>query len=125
MPSPHASPVDVVVIGSGHNGLVAACYLARAGLSVEVVESDTVLGGAVSTVERWPGVRVDRGSSAHVIIRQSGIVEELDLAAHGLRYVDCDPWGFAPAPSPGDPRPFAILGVELPMHPHEPQPANT
>jgi phytoene dehydrogenase-like protein len=77
--------VDAVVVGSGHNGLVAACYLARAGLRVEVVESDEVLGGAVSTVERWPGVRVDRGSSAHVIVRQSGIVEELGLAAHGLR----------------------------------------
>jgi phytoene dehydrogenase-like protein len=99
--SPGSDSVDVVVIGSGHNGLVAACYLARAGLSVEVVESDDVLGGAVSTVERWPGVRVDRGSSAHVIIRSSGIVEDLDLAAHGLRYIDCDPWGFAPAPSPG------------------------
>jgi len=98
---PGSDSVDVVVIGSGHNGLVAACYLARAGLSVEVVESDDVLGGAVSTVERWPGVRVDRGSSAHVIIRSSGIVEDLDLAAHGLRYIDCDPWGFAPAPSPG------------------------
>jgi phytoene dehydrogenase-like protein len=107
---------DVVVIGSGHNGLVAACYLAREGLSVEVVEADTVLGGAVSTVERWPGVRVDRGSSAHVIIRQSGIVEELDLAAHGLRYVDCDPWGFAPAPSPGVPGPDGrplVFSVDL------------
>ena len=118
MPSPEAPPVpvDVVVIGSGHNGLVAACYLARNGLSVEVVESDTVLGGAVSTVERWPGVRVDRGSSAHVIIRQSGIVEELDLATHGLRYLDCDPWGFAPAPSPGAPGPDGrplVFSVDL------------
>ena len=108
--------MDVVVVGAGHNGLVAACYLARAGLSVEVVESDDVLGGAVSTVERWPGVRVDRGSSAHVIVRQSGIVEELDLAAHGLRYIDCDPWGFAPAPSPGAPGPDGqplVFSVDL------------
>ncbi|MGY1618094.1 phytoene desaturase family protein [Geodermatophilus sp. SYSU D00691] len=97
---PQTSTVDAVVVGSGHNGLVAACYLARAGLSVEVVERDDVLGGAVSTVERWPGVRVDRGSSAHVIVRHSGIVEELDLAAHGLEYVDCDPWGFAPGDPP-------------------------
>ena len=118
LPQPPATdaPLDVVVVGAGHNGLVAACYLARAGLSVEVVESDDVLGGAVSTVERWPGVRVDRGSSAHVIIRHSGIVEELDLAAHGLHYIDCDPWGFAPAPSPGDPgrdgRPL-VFSVDL------------
>ncbi len=97
--------VDVAVVGSGHNGMVAACYLARAGLSVEVVESDEVLGGAVSTVERWPGVRVDRGSSAHVIIRHSGVVEELELERFGLRYIDCDPWAFAPAPVPGDPGP--------------------
>lgn len=104
------------MIGSGHNGLVAAAYLARAGLSVEVVESDDVLGGAVSTVERWPGVRVDRGSSAHVIIRHSGIVEELDLAASGLRYIDCDPWGFAPAPAPGDEGPDGrplVFSVDL------------
>jgi phytoene dehydrogenase-like protein len=114
--SAHPSSLDAVVVGSGHNGLVAACYLARAGLRVEVVERDEVLGGAVSTVERWPGVRVDRGSSAHVIVRHSGIVEELDLAAHGLRYVDCDPWGFAPAPVPGDEGPDGrplVFSVDL------------
>lgn len=87
---------DVVVVGSGHNALVAACYLARAGFDVEVVEQDTVLGGAVSTVQRWPGYRVDRGSSAHVMIRHTGIVEQLRLAECGLRYLDMDPWGFAP-----------------------------
>lgn len=86
----------MVVVGSGHNGLVAACDLARAGLDVEVVERDEVLGGAVSTVERWPGYLVDRGSSAHIMIRHTGIVEDLDLAGCGLTYLDMDPWGFAP-----------------------------
>lgn len=87
---------DVVVIGSGHNALITACYLAKAGRSVTVLERDTVPGGAVSTVERFPGYRVDRGSSAHVMIRHTGIIEELELAQHGLHYQDMDPWGFAP-----------------------------
>jgi len=83
---------DVVVVGAGHNGLVAACYLARAGLDVEVVERDTVIGGAVSTVERWPGIHVDRGSTMHVMIRHTNIVEELQLQQVGLDYLDIDPW---------------------------------
>ncbi len=93
---------DVVVVGSGHNALVAACYLARAGLDVEVVEKDTVIGGAVSTVERWPGYAVDRGSSAHIMIRHTGIVEDLRLDECGLTYLDLDPWGFAPFGPPDD-----------------------
>ena len=87
---------DVVIVGAGHNALVAACYLARAGLDVEVVERRGVVGGAVSTVERFPGYHMDVGSSAHIMIRHTGIVEDLDLAAVGLRYDDLDPWGFAP-----------------------------
>lgn len=94
---------DVVVIGAGHNALVAACYLARAGLDVEVLERDTVVGGAVSTVERFPGHRVDRGSSLHVMVRHTPIVEELELGECGLRYLDADPWAFAPADRPGEP----------------------
>ncbi|MEV4239362.1 NAD(P)/FAD-dependent oxidoreductase [Nocardia sp. NPDC050408] len=89
--------MTVAVIGSGHNALVAACYLARAGERVEVLERDEVLGGAVSTVERFPGHLVDRGSSAHIMVRHTGIIEELELSRFGLRYVDCDPWGFTPA----------------------------
>jgi phytoene dehydrogenase-like protein len=87
---------DVVVVGAGHNGLVAACYLARAGLDVEIVERDHVLGGAVSTVQRWPGVEVDRGSTLHVMVRHTGIIDELELADLGLQYVDTDPWAVAP-----------------------------
>jgi phytoene dehydrogenase-like protein len=85
--------VRAVVVGAGHNGLVAACYLARAGVDVTVLERDTVVGGAVSTVERWPGYRVDRGSSAHVMIRHTGIVEDLAL---DVTYQDLDPWGWTP-----------------------------
>ncbi|MGH3327774.1 MAG: phytoene desaturase family protein [Streptomycetales bacterium] len=87
---------DVVVVGAGHNALVAACYLAREGLDVQVVERDTVVGGGVSTVERFPGYRVDRGAGAHLMIRHTGIAEDLDLAECGLTYIDCDPWAFAP-----------------------------
>ena len=89
-----------VVVGAGHNGLVAACYLARAGLDVTVVERDTVVGGAVSTVERFPGYRMDRGSSAHIMVRHTGIVEDLRLTDCGLEYQDLDPWGFAPSGPP-------------------------
>jgi phytoene dehydrogenase-like protein len=94
--SPHR---DVVVVGAGHNGLVAACYLARAGLDVEVVERDAVVGGAVSTVERWPGVLVDRGSSIHVMIRHTDIVDDLELTDVGLRYDDVEPWAVLPHPA--------------------------
>jgi len=95
---------DVVVIGSGHNGLIAACYLARAGFDVEVIERDTVIGGAVSTVARWPGYLVDRGSSLHIMLRFTGIAEDLALDECGLTYLDVDPWAFAPfwQDRPGD-----------------------
>lgn len=91
------APDTAIVVGSGHNALVAACYLAKAGVRVRVLERDEVPGGAVSTVERFPGHRVDRGSSAHIMIRHTGIVEELELEWFGLRYLDCDPWGFTPS----------------------------
>ncbi|KQU30561.1 NAD(P)/FAD-dependent oxidoreductase [Rhodococcus sp. BP-149] len=104
--------IDAAVVGSGHNALVSAAYLTDAGWSVRVLERDTVVGGAASTVERFPGHKVDRGSSAHIMIRQTGIIEELRLADHGLRYLDCDPWAFAPPP-PGTDEPGIVFSVDL------------
>ena len=50
-------PLDVLIIGAGHNGLTCACYLAAAGLSVRVVERRSVVGGAAVTEEFFPGFR--------------------------------------------------------------------
>ncbi len=100
---------DVVVVGAGHNALVTACYLAREGLDVEVVEQRDVVGGAVSTVDRFDGWKMDVGSSAHIMVRHTGIIEDLELADCGLAYVDMDPWGFAPVADSDDPE-----GIEGP-----------
>jgi phytoene dehydrogenase-like protein len=87
---------DVCIIGAGHNALVAACYLARAGLDVEVFERAAHPGGAAASTEAFPGYTIDRGASLHILLRRTGIVEDLQLARFGLRYVDADPWAFAP-----------------------------
>ncbi|MBY6411364.1 NAD(P)/FAD-dependent oxidoreductase [Rhodococcus sp. BP-252] len=104
--------IDVVVVGSGHNALTAACYLSEAGMAVEVLERDVIAGGGVSSAERFPGHRVDRGSSAHIMVRHTGVIEELGLAEHGLRYVDCDPWAFAPG-APGTDEPALVFHRDL------------
>lgn len=88
--------VDVAVVGAGHNALVAAAYLARAGRRVAVFERSERIGGAVSTVEWRPGYRFDLGGSAHILIRSTPVVEELDLERHGLEYLELDPLFFAP-----------------------------
>ncbi|GLU48739.1 phytoene desaturase family protein [Nocardiopsis ansamitocini] len=87
-------PRDVVVVGGGHNGLVCAAYLARAGLSVTVVESRTVLGGPVGTYEFMPGYRTAFTNSPGSF--EPTVLRELDLTAFGLRFVRPDPTLFHP-----------------------------
>jgi phytoene dehydrogenase-like protein len=89
--------IDVAVVGAGHNALIAAAYLARAGHRVAVFERAERPGGAVQTRDDiFPGCRIDVGSSAHILIHLTPILQELELERYGLRYVDCDPWAFYP-----------------------------
>ena len=78
-----AKRYDAVVIGGGHNGLVNACYLAKAGLKVLVLERRHLLGGATLTEEIVPGFRFSVFSYVVSLLRPE-IIRELELPKHGL-----------------------------------------
>jgi phytoene dehydrogenase-like protein len=78
---------DAIIIGAGHNGLVCAFYLARAGLKCCVLEARHVVGGAAVTEEFHPGFRNSRAAYT-VSLLNPKIIRDLDLAAHGLRIVE-------------------------------------
>jgi phytoene dehydrogenase-like protein len=78
---------DVIIIGGGHNGLVCACYLASAGMSVRVLERRHVVGGAAVTEEFHPGFR-NSTASYTVSLLNPKIIRDLRLHEHGLRVVE-------------------------------------
>ncbi len=82
--------VDAIVIGAGHNGLVCAAYLARAGLSTLLLEARAAVGGTAAS-EPFGGGIVNVCSCDHLTFRTTPVIEELALADHGLRYLDVEP----------------------------------
>lgn len=92
-----AQVYDAIVIGGGHNGLVAACYLAQAGKRVMVLERYHTIGGAAITEEIHPGFRVSVASYSMSLMRPE-IIQQLRLADYGFATYAKDPSYFMPFP---------------------------
>ena len=86
---------DAIIIGAGHNGLVTACYLARAGKKVLVLERRHVVGGACVTEETFPGFKVSTAAYVNSLFRQE-IIKELGLHQHGFELLERMPSSFSP-----------------------------
>lgn len=92
---------DVVMIGAGHNGLVCAAYLLKAGYSVLLLEQRSMPGGAATTeavIPELPDFTFNLCAIDHEFIHLGPVVEELELTKYGLEYLFCDPVVFCPHP---------------------------
>ena len=91
----HATRYDTLIIGGGHNGLVCACYLARAGRKVLVLEARHIVGGAAVTEEFYLGFR-NSVAAYTVSLLHPQVIRDLRLAEHGLRFVHRPMSNFVP-----------------------------
>lgn len=91
---------DAIIVGAGHNGLVTACYLARAGRRVLVLERREIVGGACVTEEVFPGFKVSTAAYVNSLFRKE-IVRDLRLAEYGYHVMARNPSSFTPFPDGG------------------------
>src|SRR5918996_6260376 len=92
-----AATYDLIVVGGGHNGLVTAAYLARAGVKVLVLERREVLGGACVTEGVWPGYKVSTAAYVNSLLRPE-VIRDLELKRHGFEMLPRSPSSFTPFP---------------------------
>src|SRR5262249_43659712 len=90
-----AGSFDAIIIGAGHNGLVTACYMARAGWKVLVLERRYVVGGACVTEEVFPGFKVSTAAYVNSLFRKE-IIRDLRLQEHGFALLERNPSSFSP-----------------------------
>ncbi|HEV8059098.1 MAG TPA: NAD(P)/FAD-dependent oxidoreductase [Gemmataceae bacterium] len=92
-----ATSYDAIIIGAGHNGLVTACYLAKAGWKVLVLERRHLVGGACVTEEVFPGYKVSTAAYVNSLFRKQ-IVRDLKLTGYGFHVLERSPSSFSPFP---------------------------
>src|SRR4051812_14926809 len=88
---------DAIIIGAGHNALVTAAYLAKAGYRVLVLERREIVGGCCITEELWPGFKVSTAAYVNSLLRPE-IIRDLDLKKHGFEMLPRSPSSFTPFP---------------------------
>src|SRR5215813_5546942 len=105
---------DIIIIGAGHNGLVTAAYLAKAGRRVLVLERRELVGGTCVTEELWPGYKVSTAAYVNSLLRPE-IIRDLKLKQHGFEMLPRNPSSFTPFP---DGR-YLLLGPDAELNRRE------
>ncbi|MGZ3711212.1 MAG: phytoene desaturase family protein [Bdellovibrionota bacterium] len=105
---------DAIIVGGGHNGLVTASYLAKAGLSVAIFEKRPVVGGCAVTEEPFPGFKFSTLSYVNSLFHPA-IIEELKLKDYGFEMLPRNPSSFTPFPN----RTHLLLGPDKEMNHRE------